>query len=146
MKPEIKEFIKSKRFAVVGVSRNERKFGNTIYKELKDLGYVAYGVNPSIETIHGEKCYPSISALRGQVDAAVVCVKPDKVEQVLRDATEAGVRQVWLQQGAGSRHAVDVAKSLGLNVVDGKCILLYADPVRSVHSFHRFFVKLLGRY
>lgn len=146
MKSEVEEFIRSKRFAVVGVSRNERKFGNTIYKELKSRGYEVYGVNPSIEVIDGEKCYPSISALRDRVDAAVVCVKPDNVEQALRDAMDAGVRQVWLQQGAGDHHAVELGRSLGLNVVDGKCILMYAGPVKSYHAFHRFFVKLAGKY
>lgn len=146
MKTEIEQFVKSKRFAVVGVSRDPKKFGNTIYKELKSRGYEVYGVHPSAEEIAGEKCYPNLSALRGRVEAAILCTKPANVESVLEDAAEAGVKNVWLQQGAESQAAVDTGKSLGINIVAGKCILMYAESVQSFHAFHRFFVKLFGRY
>jgi hypothetical protein len=33
---------------------------------------------------------------------------------------------------------------LDLNLVSKKCILMYAPPVDSVHSVHRFFGKLFG--
>ncbi len=146
MKTEVREFVSSKRFAIVGVSRDRKKFGNTIYHELRNRGYEVYGVNPSVREINGEMCYPNVGALRGKIDAAVICVKPDQVASVLRDVSDAGLRHVWLQQGAESRVAIELGKSLGLNVVSGRCILMYAEPVDSVHSFHRFFVKLFGRY
>lgn len=146
MKPEVEEFVKSKRFAVVGVSRDQKKFGNTIYKELKSRGYEVFGVNPSMREIEGEKCFQNVSELRDRVDAAVVCLKPDSVEPILREAAEAGIHLVWLQQGAQSRRAFETGKSLGLNVIGGKCILMYTEPVHSYHAFHRFFVKLFGKY
>lgn len=146
MKSEIQEFVRSKRFAVVGVSREQRKFGNTIYRELKSRGYEVYGVNPSMADIEGDKCFHSVSELRDRVDAAVVCLSPDRVEPVLRDAAGAGVRQIWLQQGAQSREAIETGKSLGLSVIGGKCILMYAEPVHSYHAFHRFFAKIFGKY
>lgn len=146
MKREIEEFMKAKRFAVVGVSRNPGKFGNTIYRELKNRGYEVYGVNPSLSEIDGDKCYPDLSALKGGVDAAVVCITPERVASTLRDAAEADVRHVWLQQGAESANAVKMARDLGITAVAGRCILMYAEPVRSFHAFHRFFVRIIGRY
>ncbi len=146
MKQEVGEFLKSRRFAVVGVSRDRKKFGNTIYKELKSRGYEVFGVNPSMQEIEGDKCFQNISELRGRVDAAVVCLKPWSVESLLHEVAGAGIRNVWLQQGAESRQAIETGKSLGLNVIGGKCILMYAGPVHSFHAFHRFFVKLSGRY
>ena len=146
MRKEIEEFVGSKRFAVVGVSRNPRKFGNTIYRELKNRGYVVYGVNPSLSEIDGDKCYPDLSVLKGRVDAAVVCIAPNRVESTLRDAAEAEVRHVWLQQGAESANAVKMGQSLGITIVAGRCILMYTEPVRSFHAFHRFFVRVAGRY
>jgi uncharacterized protein len=146
MKREIEEFMKARRIAVVGVSRNPGKFGNTIYRELKNRGYEVYGVNPSMLEIDGDRCYPDLSALKGRVDAAVVCITPDRVESTLRDAAEAEVRHVWLQQGAGSANAVRTGDSIGIKTVTGKCILMYAEPVRSFHAFHRFFVRMTGRY
>ena len=146
MKPEVQEFIKSKRFAVVGVSLDPKKFGNTIYKELKSRGYEVYGVHPSADEIAGERCYASLSALRGRVDAAILCTKPEKVEPLLKDAAEVGIRNVWLQQGAESKGAIEAGKNLGLNLVAGKCILMYAEPVKSFHKFHKSVLRLLGRY
>ena len=146
MKPEVQEFIKSKRFAVVGVSLDPKKFGNTIYKELKSRGYEVYGVHPSADEIAGERCYASLSALRGRVDAAILCTKPEKVEPLLKDAAEVGIRNVWLQQGAESKGAIEAGKNLGLNLVAGQCILMYAEPVKSFHKFHKSVLRLLGRY
>jgi hypothetical protein len=34
---------------------------------------------------------------------------------------------------------------LGLEPVTGKCILIYAEPVRSWHGFHRLFCRLTGQ-
>ncbi len=146
MKKEIEEFVGSKSFAVVGVSRNPRKFGNTIYRELKNRGYEVFGVNPLLSEIDGDKCYPDLSALKGRIDAAVVCVTPNRVESTLRDAASAEVRNVWLQQGAESANAVKMGQNLGITIVAGGCILMYAEPVRSFHAFHRFFVRVAGRY
>jgi uncharacterized protein len=146
MKEEIREFVSTRRFAVVGVSRDGKKFGNTIYRELKSRGYEVYGVNPSIVEVDGDKCFASVTELSGKADAAIICTNPDKVESILRKMSEAGMHQVWLQQGAETTHAVRTAMDLGMNVVAGKCILMYAEPVDSFHAFHRYFVRLFGKY
>lgn len=145
MNQEIKDFVASKRVAVVGVSRHEKKFGSTIYTELKARGYQVYAVNPAVQEIMGDKCYPNLAALQGQVDGAVICISPKAVDPVLREAAAIGLRNVWLQWGADTPETVKLGRDLGLNLVSGKCILMYAEPVRSFHSFHRFFVKLFGK-
>jgi len=145
MNQVIQDFVAGKRVAVVGVSRYAKKFGSSIYTELKGRGYQVYGVNPAVEEIQGEKCYPNITALKGQVDGAVVCIKPKSVEPVLREAAAIGLKNIWLQWGADTPENVKLGKELGLNLVSGKCILMYAEPVRSFHSFHRFLAKLFGK-
>jgi predicted CoA-binding protein len=141
----IKDFVAGKRIAVVGVSRYAKKFGSSIYTELKGRGYQVYGVNPAVEDIQGDKCYPNLTALQGQVDGAVICIKPKSVEPVLREAAAIGLKNIWLQWGADTPENVKLGGELGLNLVSGKCILMYAEPVRSFHSFHRLIVKLVGK-
>jgi predicted CoA-binding protein len=141
----IVDFIAGKRVAVVGVSRYAKKFGSSIYTELKGRGYQVYAVNPSVAEIKGEKCYPNLSALKGQVDGAVICIKPKLVEPVLREAAAIGLKNIWLQWGADTPETIKLGRELGLNLVSGKCILMYAEPVHSFHSFHRFFMKLFGK-
>ena len=146
MDAKIQEFVSSKRIAVAGVSRSEQKMGTGLHKELKLRGYEVFGVNPHLETIDGEKCYPSLAALAGKADAAVICVPPQQAALVLRDAAAAGIKKVWLQQGSQSLETTKVAKEVGITPVEGKCILMYAGEVKSIHAFHRFFAKLFGQY
>jgi uncharacterized protein len=145
MDQAVKDFIKGQRFAIAGLSRSGGKFGNSIYKELKERGYKMFAIHPEAAEIGGAPCYSSLSALPEPVDGLIVCVAPGKVEPLLHEAMKVDVKNVWLQQGAQTPETVKLAKSLGLNVIAGKCILMYAEPVRSVHSFHRSIVKLFGR-
>jgi uncharacterized protein len=65
---------------------------------------------------------------------------------VVQEAVDAGIKNIWLQQGAQSAESIALAKKLGVTPVDGKCVLMYAEPVKSIHSFHRFIAKLIGQY
>jgi uncharacterized protein len=146
MDQNIQDFVKSKRVAVVGVSRKGNKFGNTIATELKGRGYEVSIVHPEAQEIGGERCYPGLAALKGKVEAVLICVPPVAAEQVVREAVDAGIQRIWLQQGAQSKEAVAAAKKSGVTPVEGKCVLMYAEPVQSFHRFHRFVAKLIGQY
>ena len=145
MNQAIQDFIQSKRIAVVGVSRSGKKFGNSIYNELKQRGYQVFIVHPEAREIGGERCYPSLAALRGEVDGVVICVSPKQTPQAIRDAVDAGIKSIWLQLGADSNEALAAARELGVTPITGKCILMYAQPVRSFHGWHRAFAKLVGQ-
>ncbi len=145
MNQAIKGFIQGKRIAIVGVSRSGQKFGNKIFAELKARGYQVSIVHPQAQEIGGEPCFPNLAALRGKIDGVVICVSPGQAGQVLREAVQAGVKNIWLQQGAQSPEVLALARQLGVNPVAGKCILMYAQPVRSFHRFHRGFMQLFGQ-
>jgi predicted CoA-binding protein len=146
MNPTIQDFIQGKRFAIVGVSRSGKKFGNSIYTEMKARGYQLFVVHPEMKEIDGQPCYTSLSDLSDKVDGVIICVPPQKAGQVLRDAAQAGITRIWLQQGAQSPEVLALAKELNLHPVTGKCILMYVDPVTSIHSWHRTFAKVFGQY
>jgi uncharacterized protein len=145
MNPAVAEFVEGKRVALMGVSRSGKKFGNAILTELKERGYQVWIVHPEAEEIGGERCYPNLSALQGMVDRVIICVPPKHAGQALRDAAAAGINKIWLQQGADSADVMAEARKLGLNPITGKCILMYAQPVRSFHGWHRAFARLTGQ-
>jgi predicted CoA-binding protein len=145
MDQAIQDFVNGKRIAVVGVSRDEKKFGNTAFTELAARGYQVFAVHPTAQEVAGARCYPNLAALRGQVDGALVIVSPQQAVSVLREAAAIGLKNVWLQQGAESPEALALARDLGLNLVARKCVLMYAPPVRSFHAWHRVFAKLFGQ-
>lgn len=143
--PALEEFIACKRVAVVGASRSGKKFGNGAAKELRLRGYEVFLIHPEAPEIDGQPCYPSLTALQGQVDAVLISVPAGQAAAVMAEAASLGIRHVWLQQGAESPHLLALGDELGLRLVSKKCILMYAPPVRSVHGWHRGFVKLVGK-
>lgn len=145
MNPAIEDFIQAKRLAIVGVSRSGKKFGNTIYTELKQRGYQLFLIHPEAEEIAGEHCYPDLASVYGQVDGAVICVAPARAVQAVRDAAAAGITRIWLQQGAENNEVTAEADRLGVRLITGKCILMYAQPVKSFHAWHRAFARLFGQ-
>ena len=145
MDQAIQDFVNGKRIAVIGVSREGTKFGNTAFTELAVRGYQVFAVHPTAQEIAGAPCYPNLTALRGQVDGALVVVPPQQAVSVLREAAAIGLKNVWLQQGAESPEALALARDLKLNLVAKKCVLMYAPPVRSFHAWHRVFARLFGQ-
>ncbi|GAP16059.1 predicted CoA-binding protein [Longilinea arvoryzae] len=146
MDPKIQDFLQAKHLAVVGVSRSPQKFGTAVYTELKARGFDVYGVNPNMDTINGDPCYKSLTELAGRIDGAVICLHPQQAAAVIREAAAAGITRIWVQQGAQSLETAKAAREAGVTPIEGKCILMYAGQVNSVHAFHRFFARVFGQY
>lgn len=145
MNPLIDNFIASKRIAVVGMSRSGKKFGNMAAKELQAKGYEIFPVHPDALQIDGLNCYPSLKSLAGKVDGVWISIPPAKVPAVLEEAALVGLKNIWLQQGAWSKDVQQSIDHLGLNVVTKKCIMMFAQPVHSVHKFHRTIKGIFGK-
>jgi uncharacterized protein len=133
----VDDFVCQKKLAVVGVSGNPRKFGAAVYRELKERGYRVFAVNRNAESVQGDRCYPSLQALPESVDGVVVVVPPAETEKVVREAEAASIKRIWMQRGAESKEAIDFCREHDLNAIHGECILMFIQPVRSIHKFHR---------
>ncbi len=144
-KAEIQDFLAQRTLAVVGVSRGGKKFGNTAYKELQAKGYQVFPIHPHADVIGGELCYPNLSALPQPVGGVLIVVPPQETEKIVRDAAEAGIRRVWMQQGAESQAAIQFCEQQGITAVHGQCILMFAEPAAFYHRLHRWVWRLLGR-
>jgi len=144
-KAAVADFVSQRKLAVVGVSRKKMKFGNLAFRELKRKGYKLFPVHPHAEQLEGERCYASLAALPEPVDGVLVIVPPAQAEQVVREAAAAGIRRVWLQQGAGSPAAIRFCEDNGISVVHGECILMFAEPAAWYHRAHRWVWGLLGK-
>lgn len=141
----VDEFLVQKKIAIVGVSRKKTKFGNAIYKELKQKGYQVYAVNPHIDVYEGDTCYPNLLSLPEKVDAVVINVSPVQAEKVVREAKEAGINKIWLQQGSQSEASVSFCKENGIDCVSNECILMFAQPSAFIHRAHRWVWGVLGK-
>jgi predicted CoA-binding protein len=144
-KAEINEFLRSKTLAVVGVSGKRRGFGYTVYYDLKGKGYVVYPVNPNANAIDGNPCYPDVRLLPEKVDGIVLVIPPGQTEQVVAEAAAAGIKRVWMQQGAESDGAIRFCEERGISVVHGECIMMFATPAAFPHRVHRWVRGVVGK-
>jgi predicted CoA-binding protein len=142
---QINEFLDSQPIALVGVSRNPKKFGYAVFKELKEKGMKLIPVNPQAEEIMGEKTYPNVKMLPPEVQSIIVFTKKDKTASVIRDAKEKGIKQIWIQQMADSKEALQELKDSGIKFITGECILMHYKP-NSIHKFHGGLKKFFGRF
>jgi predicted CoA-binding protein len=141
----VEGFLSEKKFAVVGASRSGGKIGNAVLTDLGPKGYTLYPIHPEADSVGDVKCYRSYADLPEPVNAAFIAVARDKSAAAVRQAHEAGVRRVWIQQGADSPEAVAYCTEHGLEAVTHECIFMFAEPVGSLHKLHRFFNRLFGR-
>ena len=145
MNQSILDFVGNKNIIVAGVSRTGKKFGNAAIKELTTRGYKIHVVHPEAEEVDGYPCTSSLRLVQDKSAGLLIVVPPKNAMSVLMDAATAGIKNVWLQKGAESPEVIALAESLHLNYVAGKCILMYAEPVRSAHKLHRNIMKFFGK-
>jgi predicted CoA-binding protein len=121
----IKAFLTKKNvFAVVGASRDPRKYGYQVYKDLKNAGYEVYPVNPKAQEILGDKCYPSLENLPVKPDVVDVVVPPKVTEEVVKACKALGITRVWMQPGSESEKAIKFCEENGIDVAYGVCVMI----------------------
>lgn len=150
LKEKIGLFLGEKRIGFVGASRNWAKFSNKVYQQLKESGHEVHLVHHEAEAIDGGKCVPSISRLPSDVNALMIIARPDVAIKVLKDIPETGINHIWVFYGPVKKPEVEAEaerlRSRGANIIFGLCPFMFLEPVKSVHAFHRFIVRLVGKY
>ena len=142
----IQSFLEPKKLAIAGVSRNPKKFGRQVYEHLKKGGFTLYPVNPNMDNLDGEDCYKSINDLPGEVDRIYIVTPAGQTAESVRQSLEKGIRNIWIQQRSDTSEALELLKDQDINIIHNKCILMFAEPVKGPHAFHRFLNKLFGSY
>ena len=129
-----------KRLAIVGATPRQG-FAYNIQREILDGGYRGeiFGVTPRHTAVLGSPCYPTLDAIPGGVDAAIVVVPSQLVLDVLGQAEHAGVAAVNIitsgfgEQGDGEAHQRQAAirafaQRTGIRVVGPNCLGLISTP------------------
>lgn len=142
----INMFLQQPQVAVVGVSRNKNKFGNTVYQTLKKKGIKVLPVNPHLTNFDGDKCFSSIETLPTNVKALFINTPPESTIKIVESAYKKGIQHIWLQQGSSNDEVMKYLDGKEINFVADRCIMMFAEPVGSFHKFHRFLSKITGNY
>ena len=143
-KEKIKKFLEPKNLAIAGVSRNPRKFGHQVYRDLKTSGYEVYPVNPNADKINGDLCYKSVKDLPADIKSILILTPRKETDSVLREAINKGILNIWVQQMSETKNTIKIAEEYQKEIIHKKCIFMFAEPVRGVHKFHRIIMKFFG--
>ncbi|HBG04038.1 MAG: CoA-binding protein [Geobacteraceae bacterium GWC2_58_44] len=123
--PDIKEMLtKYRNIAVVGLSPDPAKPSHGVAAYLKRSGFRIIPVNPACrQEILGERCYPSLAEIPGEVDIVDVFRRSEFLPEIAEEAIAKGAKVLWMQEGVVNEAAAAKAEAAGLDVVMDRCIL-----------------------
>jgi predicted CoA-binding protein len=111
-----------KKIAVIGISNKPDRPSHYVSYFMKEHGYQIYPVNPGLDEVLGEKCYPSLSAIPDQIEIVDIFRRAEFVDEIVKKAIEVNARVIWMQQGIINENAAQQAIEAGLQVVMDRCI------------------------
>jgi len=145
----IAAFLRGKRIAVAGVSREAGQAANAVCRKLRDSGYETLPVNPRASELEGARCYPDLASIPGALDGVVVATRPEVAVELVRQCSELGVPRVWFHrsfgQGSVSEAAIRECEARGVEGIVGGCPLMYCAPVDFGHRCMRWWLRRQGR-
>ena len=106
-----------RRVAIVGASRERRKFGNRAVRAYRAEGWVVFPVNPHAAEVEGLPAVSSIREIPAPIDRVSVYLPPEKVLPLLDQIAAHEVRELYLNPGSESSEVIDRARELGLSVI-----------------------------
>ncbi|GAB7388835.1 CoA-binding protein [Bacillaceae bacterium] len=122
-KEELKKILtEAKTIAVVGLSEKPERDSYQVAKYLQEKGYKIIPVNPTVDSVLGEKAVSSLKDIQEAVDVVDVFRRPEHVMPVAEEAVAIGAKVLWLQLGVVNGEAAEYAAKHGLKVVMDRCI------------------------
>lgn len=133
------EFLGHKKLALVRLSAQTPVMGAKMDEELAPKGYEV-----SVVYLNASETDRTLEDVKDTVEGAIIAVPKGKCEAAVKEAIDAGIPRLWLQSGCDSKEAVALCEEHGVPVIHGGCVLMYAQPVQSIHAFHRGVWKVFG--
>lgn len=137
----LQAFFHPRSVAVVGASRDPKSIGHRLLEALRTNQFQGniYPVNPHASEIAGVPVYPSVQAIPGSVDLAVIAVPRQYVSSVIDECADRGVRAVvtitagFAEVGAEGaelqKQLVEKIRQYGMRMIGPNCFgLLNTDP------------------
>jgi predicted CoA-binding protein len=103
--------------AVLGASRDRRKYGNKAVRAYVESGFTVFPVNPKEATIEGLPAYSSLDAIAEPIDFVSLYVPPAIGLKLLPAIAEKEPKELWLNPGAESDELIEAAADLRLRAI-----------------------------
>lgn len=93
MHHDLHDFLYPRTVALVGATDKPTKPGTAILENLAFFSGTVYPVNPKHEALLGHRCYPSLAAVPGSIDLAIIALPATLVEHELDAVHAKGIRR-----------------------------------------------------
>jgi uncharacterized protein len=110
--------------AVIGLADNPNKPSNYVPAYMQKQGYRILPINPTVETVLGEKSYASLADLPVKPDVVNVFRLPRFIPAIVEQMLALGLKNIWVQQGIINAEAAARAEAGGIQVVMDRCIMV----------------------
>ncbi|MBN9672999.1 acetate--CoA ligase family protein [Roseibium aggregatum] len=139
--------------AIVGASADPTRIGGRPVHYLKANGFAGriFPVNPSRETVQDLPAYPSLDALPGDIDLAILAIPAEHVPEAIEAAARknaagvvifsSGFAEIGPEGEALQARITDRAAELGIHVMGPNTLGFYAAPSRTVATFSSLFER-----
>ena len=119
----IREILKLKNIAVVGMSPKQKRPSHYVAMYLKENGYTIYPVNPGHDKIAGMDCYPDLKSIPDSIDVVDIFRRSEFAPLIVASTIAIGAKAVWMQDTVIHEEAGKKAEDAGLLVVMDDCML-----------------------
>lgn len=136
----IDEFLSHKKLALLRWSSTVPVMGGRLDDELVPRGYEI-----SVVYLQDGDPGPRLTSLAGKVEGVIIATPKKQCLLAAQEAIAAKMPRVWIQNGCQSPEGLALLEEKAIPVVSGACVMMYCEPVKSVHAFHRWLTKLFGR-
>jgi predicted CoA-binding protein len=110
--------------AVVGLSPDPGKPSHYVPAYMQQHGYRILPVNPAVDAVLGETCYPTLTALPIKPDIVNVFRLPKYISAIVEEMLQLGLTNLWVQSGIVNLEAAAKAEAGGIHVVMDRCIMV----------------------
>lgn len=120
----IARMLQAKIIAVVGLSAAAAKPSHYVSHYMQAAGARILPVNPSLQSVLGERAYPSLRELPVLPHVVNVFRLPRAIPEIVDDMIALGLTQLWVQQGIVHAEAAARAEAHGIAVVMDRCLMI----------------------
>ncbi len=112
--------------------------------ELKKRGKVVNVLDYSDKPVEGSIL--DISSVPDGVKNVVIGITKKEPARVIEKLAEKGIIDFWVHWKTDTCDVKHLEYEPGLNIITGRCPMMYLGSGASMHGFHRFVAKALGKY
>lgn len=120
---EIKTLLaRVKNIAVVGLSPKPNRPSFVVARAMQGFGYRTIPVRPAVESVLGEKAYPSLAEVPDRIDLVDAFRAAEHLNELVDECIRLKLPALWIQEGIVNEAAAERARAAGLFVVMDRCL------------------------